>query len=253
MRRTIISAILTVCMLCIAFAPSYAADPAVVSISAEKGSGTFYMNKAEGGREKVEINDAIIVSVTITNCEEADVCSGIIYVHFDEYAVSCVGYRTVTGGTWEVNDKTEGAVRMAFSKTDAIEDGVVMMAAFVKNDEDADTEITFRVTVEELLTGDVIDGDVPCEYYIATEYATYTDEEPVEPTNPPTDYLIGDADDNGVVNSADATWVLKYAAEIITNPTERQFIQADVTFDKQVKTDDATKILKYVAEIITEF
>ena len=64
--------------------------------------------------------------------------------------------------------------------------------------------------------------------------------------------LLGDADNDGVVDSYDATLILQYVAEII----EKQDIHydvCDVDGDGAVDSYDATLILQYVAEIITHF
>ncbi len=67
-----------------------------------------------------------------------------------------------------------------------------------------------------------------------------------------TDVIVGDADRNGVADSADAALILNYDAELITSD-EIDLEAADVNGDKKVNSLDAVYILRYDAEIITKF
>ena len=62
--------------------------------------------------------------------------------------------------------------------------------------------------------------------------------------------LIGDADKDESVNVRDATFIQKYAADLV-ELTEEQKILADVNFDENVNVKDATAIQKWVAGIET--
>lgn len=66
------------------------------------------------------------------------------------------------------------------------------------------------------------------------------------------EYLMGDVDLNGVVDTRDAAKLLRYAAEL-ESLTKEQLKVADVTYDGEEDTRDAGRILKYAAEIITKF
>ena len=74
------------------------------------------------------------------------------------------------------------------------------------------------------------------------------------PTNPgqPTEYMLGDVNDNGIINTADATLVLKYAAGILALSDEAKKA-GDVNKNGMTNTADATLILKYAAGLIMEF
>lgn len=63
--------------------------------------------------------------------------------------------------------------------------------------------------------------------------------------------LLGDINEDGTVNTADAVLILKYAAGIITFDNSQLTI-ADVNRNSSVNTADATFILKYAAGMIQE-
>ena len=63
-------------------------------------------------------------------------------------------------------------------------------------------------------------------------------------------YYLGDANMSGTVNTADATCILKYSAQMI-DLTETQLKLADVNKDEKVNTADASYILKIAAGMIT--
>ena len=64
--------------------------------------------------------------------------------------------------------------------------------------------------------------------------------------------LLGDLDQNGIVNAADALTVLKIAADL-KKPTSAEKTAADVNKDGRVNAADALSILKYAAGLSTEF
>lgn len=64
--------------------------------------------------------------------------------------------------------------------------------------------------------------------------------------------LMGDVNLNGVVDSQDATEVLKYSVEL-NELTEEQLQVADVNGDAAADCNDAAEILKYSAELIDSF
>ena len=77
------------------------------------------------------------------------------------------------------------------------------------------------------------------------EGKTFTDvkEEELE------DILWGDANGDGKVNTKDATRILRYYAELISD-SEIDLVAADVNSDGNVNTKDATRVLRYYAELI---
>ena len=64
--------------------------------------------------------------------------------------------------------------------------------------------------------------------------------------------LMGDVDMNGVIDTADSTEILKYAAEL-ESLTEEQSKVADVNRDGVADSTDAASILQYSAEKVTKF
>lgn len=65
-------------------------------------------------------------------------------------------------------------------------------------------------------------------------------------------YIMGDINKDGKVNSTDARLALRYAAKLET-PTAEQFALADVNGDAKVNSTDAQLINKYAAKLITQF
>lgn len=69
-------------------------------------------------------------------------------------------------------------------------------------------------------------------------------------------YLLGDVNNDGKIDSTDATLVLQYEAALISENTENiTFIvaAADVNGDTRIDSTDATLILQYEAQLITAF
>ena len=72
-----------------------------------------------------------------------------------------------------------------------------------------------------------------------------------DPTEPALEYILGDADESGAVDSSDASKVLAEYAKVATGGeyslTESQFAAADVNADATVDSSDASSILAYYA------
>ncbi len=66
-------------------------------------------------------------------------------------------------------------------------------------------------------------------------------------TTPSDDYLKGDLNLDGIVNSLDAAYVLKYDADLINDLNEVQLSNGDINTDGNVDNLDAALILKYDA------
>ena len=103
------------------------------------------------------------------------------------------------------------------------------------------------------LMGDTLvwsnENQMPDEPYVpATPTSELTDTpEPTEDFG-----MLGDVDETGYVDAADALLVLKHAAKL-SILDEKAFYRADVTKDSNVEAQDALEILKYAAHLITEF
>ena len=85
----------------------------------------------------------------------------------------------------------------------------------------------------------------------ATPTATPTQEPTPTPTSEP-EVTTGDLNGDGKINTADAVFVLKFAAEMI-QLDDKQVKAADVNHDGKVNTADAVLILKYAAGMISAF
>ena len=65
-------------------------------------------------------------------------------------------------------------------------------------------------------------------------------------------YVLGDVDNNGLINANDALMALQIGGKLIT-PTERETLAADVDKNGTVNANDALMILQYAGKIITEW
>ena len=64
------------------------------------------------------------------------------------------------------------------------------------------------------------------------------------------DYVLGDVNNDGKINSQDASLTLRYAAGLVE---ELKTVAADVNADGKVNSQDASLILRYAAGLITQF
>lgn len=115
--------------------------------------------------------------------------------------------------------------------------------------------------LNELMGDPVVYSDNPTVQYTpvtpvpeatATPDITETPEVTVTPEHTEVPFLLGDVDDNGKVDAADALLVLKQAAKI-TELEDVQKLAADVTKDEAIDAKDALQILKLAAKIIDSF
>ena len=65
-------------------------------------------------------------------------------------------------------------------------------------------------------------------------------------------YVLGDVNNDGRVNSQDASWTLQIALKKLT-PTATQKLAADVNLDGKVNSQDASYILQKAIKTITSF
>lgn len=89
--------------------------------------------------------------------------------------------------------------------------------------------------------------------YVTSDDGKFTIAKPVATfyvTEPP--YMLGDIDDNGVVDPNDALDALKAYVELITL-TPTQFLAGDVDFNDVVDPIDSLQILKFYTGIISKF
>lgn len=115
--------------------------------------------------------------------------------------------------------------------------------------EPATTEPTKPATTEPVTTVPVTTAPVtePTTAAPTTEPTTA-----VVTTQPEPEYTLGDVNNDGEITIADATFVLRANAGLVTLTTT-QIKSADVNFDGYVNVKDATLIQKYIAELIKQF
>ena len=124
------------------------------------------------------------------------------------------------------------------------------------NPEDAADNALFTLSAEGYtniemylneLMGDPLVWAEPVE---ATETPGPTETATPEPTE--IAYLLGDVNDDGYVDSADALMVLKHAARLM-ELDETEQLAGNVNKDENIDAADALEILKYAAKLITTF
>ena len=88
----------------------------------------------------------------------------------------------------------------------------------------------------------------------ATEPAT--EPETVPATEPATEllgYILGDVDNNGAVESIDATWIQRYSVQMELPIPEENMVQGDVDGDGETNIYDVTFIQRYVVDLPTPY
>ena len=105
------------------------------------------------------------------------------------------------------------------------------------------------------LMGDPLMWTDPDHRPTATPEVTNTPEPvntPEVSDTPAPEFLLGDVDENGVIEAADALAVLKHAAKLDTLEGI-PLLAADVTKEGEIDASDALDILKYAAKLIESF
>ena len=87
-----------------------------------------------------------------------------------------------------------------------------------------------------------------------TEPATEPETVPVtEPATELLGYILGDVDNNGAVESIDATWIQRYSVQMELPIPEENMAQGDVDGDGETNIYDVTFIQRYVVDIPTPY
>ena len=87
-----------------------------------------------------------------------------------------------------------------------------------------------------------------------TEPPTEPETEPVtEPATELLGYILGDVDNNGAVESIDATWIQRYSVQMELPIPEENMVQGDVDGDGETNIYDVTFIQRYVVDIPTPY
>ena len=96
------------------------------------------------------------------------------------------------------------------------------------------------------------DTPAPSPPVVATPEPTADGTSEIEPTPDIPEYILGDVDNNKIVDAEDALLVLKNAARL-EELDEIQQLAANVTKDEVIDAEDALMILKYAARLIDSF
>ena len=96
--------------------------------------------------------------------------------------------------------------------------------------------------------------DAPAPTEPPTEPETEPATEPVtEPATELLGYILGDVDNNGAVESIDATWIQRYSIQMELPIPEENMVQGDVDGDGETNIYDVTFIQRYVVDIPTPY
>ena len=96
--------------------------------------------------------------------------------------------------------------------------------------------------------------DAPAPTEPPTEPETEPATEPVtEPATELLGYILGDVDNNGAVESIDATWIQRYSVQMELPIPEENMVQGDVDGDGETNIYDVTFIQRYVVDIPTPY
>ena len=109
----------------------------------------------------------------------------------------------------------------------------------------ADGSIRFNAYPSALTTGTY-------RVYIVGGGSSFSTSNPAATFQVDQKYTLGDVDNNGKIDSADALLVLQHAVDQITL-TETQQLAANVVKDANIDSADALKILQYAVDLITSF
>ncbi len=118
---------------------------------------------------------------------------------------------------------------------------------------DVDTETDSTADTEtDIETDSAADSDTDTEADVTADtdteadITTDTDADSTEVT-----VLLGDVDDNGIVNSVDALYILRFSAGLVRADAKTAYI-ADVNKDSAVSSTDALAVLRYSAGLPAE-
>ena len=102
----------------------------------------------------------------------------------------------------------------------------------------ADADLTVIVRKGELQPGFSIDGN-----------ASFTKPGETQPTEAPETYLLGDADNNGIVESLDVLGIQRYAARMSVKDKATMERNGDVDRNGHLEILDATNIQRKLAKM----
>ena len=182
----------------------------------------------------------LIESISIRDVDTTPIAGDSADMHIN-YSWPADGHYTVAEVFWFNYDSNE-----QLEPTDVFEAGVRYQIVFriVPNE-------GYRFAPYAVITinGGEVDGESGVREDGAYAMAGSLCEEAKVPGS---DILIGDVNRDGKVNTADAVFVLKYSAGMISFDND-QLIAANTNKDDKVNTADAVFVLKYAAGMITEF
>lgn len=155
------------------------------------------------------------------------------FISLDNTVFTIGGKATLRAGVGPADFKTPEGIMIADIRCYAKSLGASDISSIMNGETIEAEELPLKEPEKPLVT----DTPEPTDTPIPTEPGLYT---------------LGDVDNNGNVDAADALLVLKYAAKL-ENPDIIAKLSADVTKDGNVDATDALNILKYAAKIIESF
>ena len=193
------------------------------------------------------------LNVTLTREEGEDVGEYAITAeiagdpNYDIVLIDVPAFLTITEKeiivTIDSCTKTVGDDDPAFTYTITDEEGNPIDAEKVGltiDREEGETVGTYAIFVSDIAnTNYVIDEEASVDGILTIE-----DVQPV----PPTTYIRGDFDSNGVADDVDVAWILRYLS-VMPVPETMNYKAADVDGDGEITTVDATWIQRYLAQM----
>lgn len=149
----------------------------------------------------------------------------------------------------------DNTLLLTFANADNMTEDKLLLTTLTFTYEDAAAGSKVTLSSDTAYVAYFAGYDADTNTYTTNLYDTVTDGTATVAIPEP-EYTLGDVNEDGAINTVDATLVLQYYAKIITADTEGvTFIEAaaDVNGDNVINTVDATLILQYYAKIITEF
>ena len=212
-------------------------------------------------------------TLTYTAPEDLEIVSFKFTLYHEDEGVTLTDYTTFTPMECKTAENDVWMLKGSFANTSpvTVKKGDPLLTADIKIDveycgfnESTGVNIVVYLSIDELKvkTADgykVIIGDEdetdPVDVTTLPEETTdpmIATTSPAAPTDPAGTVIIGDANNDGAVDTLDAVLVQKHAGEKI-RLTDEQIYIADVNNDGNADTLDAVLIQEFAAGLITEF
>ena len=210
------------------------------------------------------LDGEIVIPSTVTTIETAAFqnCASLDSVVFNASSGSvpnqcfseCTSLSSVT-----LNDTVKRIGYYAFSNCPNLTyiEIPVSVTDIAKSAFQSDTAITLGVYTDSFAHQYAVANDISFVLLDApapTEPPTEPETEPAtEPATELLGYILGDVDNNGAVESIDATWIQRYSVHMEMPIPEENMVQGDVDGDGETNIYDVTFIQRYVVDIPTPY